>query len=216
MIDRPIADIGVDDLQRLVVNRVAETRSLEYKQTLPGNADADKKEFLADVSSFANAVGGDLVFGVTELREDNRTTGIPESVDGLSAVNQDAETRRLENMLRDGVAPRLPGVQFRWVEGFAQGPVLIMRIPRSWAGPHMITFQQHSRFYSRNAGGKNALDVFELRSAFLNSGSLRERARMPHWQEPLTLTLPFQTTAASFSGQSTAEGDGANDSTSMA
>ena len=93
------------------------------------------------MSSFANAVGGDLLFGVTELRENNWTTGTPESVDGLA------------------------------------GPVLIIRTRRSRAGPHMVTFQQHSRFYARNATGKNALDVFELRSAFLNSGSLRERAR---------------------------------------
>jgi hypothetical protein len=55
--------------------------------------------------------------------------------------------------------------------------VLIVRVPRSWAGPHMVTYQQHSRFYSRHAGGKYPLDVFELRQAFLGSGSLSERAR---------------------------------------
>lgn len=177
MLQKPLRDIRLEDLQRLVVNKVPESRSLEYKQALPGNTDSEKKEFLADVSAFANAIGGDLLYGVTEAREDNKTTGIAESVDGLPSVNTDHETRRLENIVRDGLQPRLPGVQFRWVDGAQKGPVLIIRVPRSWAGPHMVVFQQHGRFYRRNAAGKSALDVFELRQAFLGSGSISERAR---------------------------------------
>jgi len=30
---------------------------MEFKQSLPGNADNDRKEFLADVSALANRVG---------------------------------------------------------------------------------------------------------------------------------------------------------------
>ena len=41
----------------------------------------------------------------------------------------------------------------------------------------MVTYQQRSRFHSRNSSGKYPLDVFELRTAFLNSGSLSERAK---------------------------------------
>jgi hypothetical protein len=73
--------------------------------------------------------------------------------------------------------PRLPGVRFQWVSGFQDGPILVIRVPQSWAGPHMVTFRQHSRFYARNAGGKYALDVFELRRAFLGAGSISERVR---------------------------------------
>jgi Schlafen, AlbA_2 len=177
MIDKSLDQIVLPDLQRLRDNRVAEGRALEYKQALPGGSDSERKEFLADVSSFANAVGGDLIYGVKEARENGNNSGIPEAVEGLGGIRQDAETLRLENMLRDGIAPRLPGVRFHWISGAPSGSVLLIRVPRSWAGPHMVTYQQHSRFYSRNAGGKYALDVFELRSAFLNSGSLSERAR---------------------------------------
>ena len=109
MIQKPMRDIGPEDFQQLVTNKVAESRTLEYKQSLPGATDGEKKEFLADVSSFANSVGGDLLYGIMEAREDGKTTGIPESVEGLADVNGDAETRRLENMLRDGVQPRLQG-----------------------------------------------------------------------------------------------------------
>jgi hypothetical protein len=43
MIDKPVAQIGIEDLQRLVANKVSEPRSLEYKQALPGGTDARKR-----------------------------------------------------------------------------------------------------------------------------------------------------------------------------
>src|SRR5262249_51777932 len=149
---------------------------------------------------FANAIGGDLIYGVVEAREDGRSTGVPEAIDGLTGVNIDVEARRLEQMLRDGISPRLPSVRFKWVAGFPNGPALVIRVARSWAGPHMVTYQQHSRFYSRLSGNKYPLDVFELRNAFLGSGSLRDRARefrtervgrLLAGETPVQLTSPY-------------------------
>src|ERR1700752_3772232 len=146
MIEKDIDEIDENDLQRLQMNGVSESQSLEYKQALPGGTDQEKKEFLADISSFANTSGGDLVFGIVELRENGKSTGLPERIEGLANVNPDADGLRLESAIRDGIAPKLPGVRLRWVPGFPAGPVLVIRVPRSWAGPHMVTFQQHSRF----------------------------------------------------------------------
>jgi hypothetical protein len=41
----------------------------------------------------------------------------------------------------------------------------------------MVTYQEHSRFYSRNSKGKYPLDVGEIRSAFALSESLSQRVR---------------------------------------
>src|SRR5947209_7493670 len=154
MIQKQFDKIEKADLESLVLNEVREGRTLDFKQQLPSNADKDKKEFLADASSFANATGGDLLIGVVEKRDgEGKTTGVPESVPGLAGINADAEVRRLENMVRDGIKPRVAGIQARTVEGFSDGPALLVRIPRSFAAPHMVTFQEHSRFYSRNSGG---------------------------------------------------------------
>src|SRR5262249_40365809 len=83
----------------------------------------------------------------------------------------------LDSMLQAGIGPRIAGVRIRTVEGFADGPVLLIRVPKSYAAPHMVTFQEHSRFYSRNNAGKYPLDVGEIRSAFALSESLPERVR---------------------------------------
>ena len=63
---KPLESVEESDLQNLRKNQVAESKILDYKETLPGNSDTDKKEFLFDVSSFANAAGGDLVYGIKE------------------------------------------------------------------------------------------------------------------------------------------------------
>ena len=66
MIQKPLNEINIEDLNELVTNSVSEGRNLDYKRDLCGNSDGDKKEFLSDISSFANATGGDLLFGVDE------------------------------------------------------------------------------------------------------------------------------------------------------
>jgi predicted HTH transcriptional regulator len=65
-LNNPLESIKESDLQALVDNQVSERKTIEYKEALSGNADGDKKEFLADVSSFANASGGDLIYGIKE------------------------------------------------------------------------------------------------------------------------------------------------------
>jgi len=178
MIPRPINEITKADVDALISLKTAERRTLDYKELLPGGTDEEKKEFLYDVSSFANAAGGDLVFGVTDQKgPDGKPTGIPETAAGVPFANASAEIARLENILQSSIAPRIPSVQFREVAGFPQGSVLILRIPKSWASPHMVTFRNVARFYSRNSTGKYPLDVFEIRSAFALSETLPERLK---------------------------------------
>jgi len=175
--DTQINKITAHDLELLVSNGVAESRALEYKEAIPGGADQDKREFLADVSSFANAIGGDLIYGVRERRDhEGKPTGTPEAIVGIEVENLDQLIQRIENVLRDGLAPRVPGIRFQAVAGFERGPALVVRIPQSWAAPHMVSFQRSGKFFTRHAGGKHQLDVLEVRDAFLNTRSASERA----------------------------------------
>src|SRR5205823_11553266 len=85
----------------------------------------------------------------------------------------------LENMLRDGIAPRLPRVDVHPV-ALTSKPgyyVLILNMQKSWLSPHRVIFKNHSHFYSRNSAGKYQLDVMELRTAFELSGTTAERIR---------------------------------------
>lgn len=176
MISKDFEAIAKEDIEALVTNAVSERRTIEYKEKLPGGTDEEKKEFLADASSFANAGGGDLIYGIREKRNGNgKSMGIPDAAEGLAGRNADLEVRRLEDMLRAGLDPRIPAVRIKSLGGFPAGPVILLRIPKSWASPHMVSFKNSSRFFSRTSAGKHQLDVREIRASFIASNSLGER-----------------------------------------
>lgn len=160
------------DLQALVADRETEGKTLDYKRDLVGQSDAERKEFLYDASSFANALGGDLVFGMEEKN------GLPTQLIGLSGINPGKEILRLEQMLRDGIRPSLTGVRPIPI-GLENGNVaIVVRVPKSWNPPHQVTFQKAFRFYGRDTNGKYQLDVDELRSVFSLSAGAAERLRL--------------------------------------
>jgi hypothetical protein len=63
------------------------------------------------------------------------------------------------------------------VPGFTDGPILVVRIPQSWAGPHMVTYKGSSRFFSRGSAGKFPMDVAEIRAAFDASNEIPKRIK---------------------------------------
>lgn len=152
----------------LITNGVHEQKTLDYKRELPN--DSSKKEFLKDVSSFANTIGGCLIYG---MREEN---GVPVEVNGLEGINPEKEILRLEQIIHTGIAPRLT-VFTRPIQLNNGNHVLVMRIPQSYAAPHMVTLDGSSSFWARRSTGKYQLDVYELRQAFLLSDSVAQRIR---------------------------------------
>ncbi len=174
MIHKLLDIITFKDLENLVEQRTPEGRTLDYKRDLPGREGLN--EFLKDVTSFANAAGGLLIFGADEERDENgKATGIPESIRGLQDFRGEQDVLQLENCVRDSTDPRV-SVHFRLLEEDGRDPVLIAKIPRSWNGPHRYT-SRNSQFYSRNAAGKYALDTAQIGQEFLASGELEKSIR---------------------------------------
>src|SRR6266540_4021353 len=111
MILKPITSITKQDIDDLVSNAVSESRTLEYKEIVPGKTDGEKYEFLADISSFANSSGGDILYGIREKRDQGKPSGIPEAAIGVTGMVPDLEILRLQSIIRDGIAPRIANVQ---------------------------------------------------------------------------------------------------------
>jgi predicted HTH transcriptional regulator len=165
----PLDQIDQAQLQRLIDGRTSETRDIEYKRDTYGNADKDYGEFLADVSSFANTVGGDLIVGMSA------SAGVPASFSPLQ-IDCDAEILRLENIARSGLQPRISGFAMRAIPIQRGGSVLVIRIPRSYNQPHRIIRQGNgnNRFYARSSAGKYEPNVDELRQLFAQAPQLAD------------------------------------------
>jgi hypothetical protein len=158
--NKQLDSITQADIEELILNQVSESKTIDYKRILPEDNDRSKKEFLADVASFANAGGGDLLYGIIENH------GIPSRITGFKLKDKEKEMLRLEHMIRDGIDPRIYGVQVTTVELKGDKCVVIVRIPRSWSAPHMVSYQGYGKFFSRNSYGKHPLDTSEIRVAF--------------------------------------------------
>jgi hypothetical protein len=166
---RPI-DMTEAVLLNLVAAQVPEGKTIDYKAELPGGSDGAKKDFLANLCSFANAAGGHLVFGMAEA------DGLPVSLDGLDG-DMDQAILRLDSMARDGVRPPILGLEFARVTHASGKGALVAHIPKSWNPPHQVIFQKDFRFYTRGSAGKQHLDVDELRRIVLQSQEIGERIR---------------------------------------
>ena len=165
MIPGTIDDIDINTLQGLIENEVREDKTLEYKRQMPARTD----RFLATVSSLANTAGGDLLLGV-EAKD-----GKPVALPGIVIDNLDGEKLRLEQVLLNGLEPRLPHVDIHPIAVPDDKYVLVIRVLKSWIAPHRV--KKNSKFYARNSAGRYEIDVGELRTAFSMSESLATRIR---------------------------------------
>jgi hypothetical protein len=175
MIAKPFDKIDGADIVALVANREDERRTMDFKRDLPGKANGDKHELRADVTSFANAGGGDLIFGVAE------EGGVAKAIPGLPGVDADKEICRIESVIQSGVDPRVPGVESRKIDMPDGAPVILVRVAKSWRGPHLVKINDTFRMYGRNSKGKYIFDATEIRSAFLLSEDVPERIR--RWRD---------------------------------
>jgi len=160
-----------NDLLNLINSQVSEGKLIDYKVGLSVNADEEKKEFLADVTSFANTSGGHLIIG---MKEDK---GLPAELPGIQIDDPDKTKLRLEGIIRDGISERIAGVVIHPVQLKNGNWAIVIYIPKSWLAPHMVSFKNSSRFYARNSAGKYQLDIPEIRQAFLFSEGLAERIK---------------------------------------
>jgi Schlafen, AlbA_2 len=163
-------NISERDFQTLVENEVGEGITLDYKRELYGASDSDKKEFLKDVSSFANTAGGHIVIGIAE------DGGLPTEIVGVDA-DLDAEKLRLENLLRDRLEPRIVGVRITSVALNKGQRALVIRIPKSWNPPHAVLQNKSRLIFARNSAGAHEASVDEMRTMFTAGANLLEQAR---------------------------------------
>ncbi|MGG3940974.1 ATP-binding protein [Peribacillus psychrosaccharolyticus] len=158
MLKKPFKEISLDDIKSLMDSGVTEGTLIDYKEFLELNDKTSKKEFAADVTSFANTEGGDLIIGVKE------ECGVISDIIGVEVDNQDEFLQKIENLLRDSVKPRIIGLQMKFIPINDKLAILHLHIPKSYNGPHIVNGKV---FFGRNSAGKYPLEYIEIRSKFL-------------------------------------------------
>jgi hypothetical protein len=138
-----------NSVREMITERWPESDTIDYKTTLNYSRQRDRIELAKDISSFANEVGGTLVYGVPEATE--QEAPLPAALDqcGLEITPGMLET--VENILLDAINPVLPNLFVKSVSLTEIAPLklVIIHHPPSWNKPHMVELNQHRRFYRR-------------------------------------------------------------------
>lgn len=159
------------ELLSLIENQVSEDLYIEYKRDFPkkqNRNDSFKKELLADITAFANASGGILVFGIVE------EGGIPIELSPLSDIDLDEASLWISNLVNTSVDPRIPNINVTQINIDTNKGYLLIIIPNSNIKPHMITYKGSSRFYLRYTNGKDKMKSEEIRNSFISSYTHKE------------------------------------------
>ncbi len=152
-----LEDFTLDTLNYLIDNEVEENIHLDYKsgEALKTN-DKGKNEITKDVSSFANADGGIIIYGLSE--KEHKPTAIS-SFDGNAFSKE-----RLDQVISN-IQPHIKGIKIFpiRVNGDISRSIYVVKIPRSSNAPHMAT---DHRYYKRNNFQSVAMEDYEVRDLF--------------------------------------------------
>jgi Putative DNA-binding domain len=167
------SDIELDNwITHLVRDDVKENARLDYKQSVSLDTQPDRREVAKDVSSFANEIGGTILYGIPE-DERRPNLGYPASSYGLDDVPGLEE--RIENICVDSIRPHLPELRIRKVAltSFPGKVVYVVWTPESWIGPHMLT---DGRYYRRGELRAVQMNEHEVRVAYERSAQKADHA----------------------------------------
>lgn len=148
------------DLQSLVKERVIEDLHLEYKD---GRAlmDSKKDEISKDVSAFANADGGTIIYGISE-----NSNHEPEYIGGVDPSDKSHEW--LEQIIHSRIQPIIPTIKIRTIKlSTLQGRVVyIVHVPKG----NIAHQASDKKFYRRRNFSCDPMHAYEINE--LNNRSI--------------------------------------------
>jgi hypothetical protein len=139
---------------------LGEGPQIEYKLTLPGRTEDEKRKVLKTVAAFANGWGGSIVFGM----DPDEVTRV-----GIMDVGAQSARDRLGNLIRGNVVPPNPDFHVRWatVEGKL---FIVLDVDRSASRPYGLRFQDKPvEFYTRRGASTYAATAEEVRDIALST-----------------------------------------------
>jgi len=145
------------ELKALQTNNVKEGLHLEYKASgaIDKKDDSKKLEMARDVSAFANADGGQVVYGMTET--DHEPAGLDQGID----VKTYPEIW-FEQVLQQHITPSIAGLQPRHVPLGKSTVAVVIDVPATKGDPHQVS---DGRYYRRHNFNRLIMEHYEIRDA---------------------------------------------------
>jgi hypothetical protein len=145
------------ELAALHTNNVKESLHLEYKASaaIKKKDDGKKVEMARNVSAFANADGGQVVYGMTE--KDHEPAGLDQGI-GAKAYPE----IWFEQVLQQHITPSIAGLRPRHVPLGKSMVAVVIDVPATKGDPHQVS---DGRYYRRHNFNRLIMEHYEVRDA---------------------------------------------------
>lgn len=152
-----LTEYTMTDIEHLIQNEVEESVYLDYKDGRALDPDIII-EITKDVSAFANADGGIIVYGVSE----NKATHKPE---GYAPVTNPKITKEWLEQKINLIRRKVDGIKIFPIrlEGNPNNSIYVVKIPRSNNAPHMAL---DNKYYKRHNFSSDPMEEYEVRDLF--------------------------------------------------
>ena len=166
---KPMSELTFEDIQALVDNEEPESVTLEYKRQID-TSPRGKKELAKDVSAMANSQGGHLIIGLAE--KDHRPELADHFVDRM--LGQQKVEEWLDQVLNSNIQQRvIVHIKPVPVPGKPEECVVVLHVPPSPRVPHMVTAQNHNRYYVRHNCEVLPAEEYEVRDMYERGRRMR-------------------------------------------
>jgi hypothetical protein len=168
-----VFQLNEETLRSFLERKIPEGLYLDYKLDLSTGQNKDPhKEFLKDVTAFANAHGGDIIIGAKEPADN---ISLEDQLIGI----EDGKTiaGNLERLVSSSIEPRVPGLKIIPVLLSNDRHAIVAHIPPSLGRPHMVNLKGHRSFYIRHWESSNPMSTHEIRESVLTSISSEASAK---------------------------------------
>jgi len=148
-------------LEALHRDNIKESLTLEYKASpaVDKRDDTKKLEMARDVCAFANANGGQIVYGMTE--HEHEPAGLDDGIDG--SIYPEIW---FEQVLQQHISPPIPGLQIRHVPLKKPMVAVVIDVPATKADPHQVS---DGRYYRRHNFNRLIMEHYEVRDSIRRS-----------------------------------------------
>jgi len=146
-------------LLRMIEEQIRETSELDYKRSAAlARTDVSKNELSKDVSAFANAGGGTLIYGIAE----DEKRHVPERLD--DGIDPSIITKEwLEDVISSSIHRKIDGVRIHVVPltaGRVGRVSYVVEVPQSMRAPHMAS---DHKYYKRHNFKSEPMEEYEVR-----------------------------------------------------
>jgi len=154
--------MSLEDLRTILAGGLDEHRRCEFKRSEALKKDnGSKEEISKDVSAFANADGGFILYGVDQPK------GQPAKIDALGIDSKEFSVEWLDNILASHIAPPIKEIRIVSIPHTNPGrSIYVVCIPKSKEAPHQA---KDRKYYSRLNTTCQALQEFEVKRLYFQN-----------------------------------------------